>query len=104
MSLEWTLVHPKATEEHLGYLPNFLYEEDPRTAKEQFDDRYRFGGGWVPFEGFKLLSSGELKYPGDPPMPIVAEVKLRDETIRLYTHSWVVIIQKDGTYEVARMD
>lgn len=99
--MKWTLLHPKATPAHLGYIPGFLKEEDPRPAAEQFRERYV--GGWHPFAGFKMTGEG-LEYPGDPPMPAVAALKFRDEWIYLYAHAWVAIVQPDGTYEVSRMD
>lgn len=96
--------HPRMTLEALGYIPSFLNERDPRPAREQFDAHYQHGGGWVPFNGFVMLPDGSLKYPDDPPLPILAETKLRDETIRYYPHSWVCIIQPDGSHEISRMD
>ena len=103
MMMTWNLCHPKATVEMLGFLPSFLSEDDPRPAREQFDERYKFGGGWDPFPGFKLTENG-LEYPEDPPQKLLAETRLRDEIIRLYDCSWVAIIQPDGSYEISRMD
>jgi len=100
----WKLVHPQATPEMLGFLPEFLSEEDPRPAKEQIDFNYSHGGGWCPFKGFKMLPNGNLKYPGDPETELLAETKLREETIRFYNHSWCAIIQSDGSYEISRVD
>lgn len=99
----WKMMHRDARPEHLGYLANFLDERDPRPAREQLDAAYRHGGGWVRFEGFTMLEDG-LSYPGDPTMVLIAETKLRDETIRFYNGSWVAIVQSDGSYEIARMD
>jgi hypothetical protein len=45
-----------------------------------------------------------LCYPGDPPMPALAETRLREETIRVYDCSWVAIIQPDKRFEVCRLD
>ena len=33
--LNWKLLHPQAAD-MLGYIPSFIYEDDPRSAKEQF--------------------------------------------------------------------
>lgn len=41
-----------------------------------------------------------IKYPGDPPFPPVARMRLRDEVILVYPCAWVTIIQKDGSYEI----
>lgn len=100
--LVWIAKHPQAHPEMLGLIPGFIYESDPRPAREQFQERY-VPGGWVPFKDFKLTERG-LEYPGDPPMRLLFETRLRDETIRLYEAEWVVIIQPDGSFEASRMD
>ncbi len=99
----WIIKHPKATFDMLGYIPDMLSDRDPRPAREQFDANYRQGGGWTPFKGFTMTARG-LEYPGDLPMPLLAETTLRGETIRFYKCSWVAIVQPDGTYEICRMD
>lgn len=101
--IPFTELHPSASD-LLGFLPTFLSERDPRSAKEQFNANYAHGGGWHPLPGFKMLPSGAIKYPGDPPLPAVAKGKLRNETILIYPYAWVAILQQDGSYEVARMD
>ena len=88
----------------LGMVPWFLAPDDPRPAKEQFDERYVHGGGWRPINGFKLLEGLRLKYPGDPVLEPIAAWELRDEKIVMYPHAIVAIYQPDGTFEVARMD
>src|SRR5262245_27921658 len=102
--MTWNLMHRGMTEEHLGLLPMMLSEDDPRPAREQFDQNYQHGGGWNPFDGFKLRDDNWLTYPGDPPTMPVAWTRLRDELIVLYQHAWVAIIQPDRSYEVCRMD
>lgn len=99
--MNWIVMHPEV---NLGLLPNFLSEDDPRSAKEQLNENYAHGGGWLPMEGFKLTSRGRLSYPGDPPLRALAVTKLRHEAIVLFEHEFVAIIQPDGTFEVARMD
>ena len=101
--LQFEMKHPRATEDMLGFIPMFVSELNPLSAKEQLDQAYKHGGGWHKFEGFTMTEQG-LEYPGDPPIVLLAEAKLRDETIRIYQYSWVAIVQKDGTYEIARMD
>jgi hypothetical protein len=90
--------------EALGLLPYMLNADDPRPAREQFDASYGHGGGWQPMEGFKLLADGRIKYPGDPALKPIAMIRLRDETIFFYDCAWVAIHQKDGSFEIARMD
>lgn len=99
--IQFTLKHPRATHAMLGLLPEFWDERDPRPAKEQADENYV--SGWRPSAGFTMTERG-LEYPGDPPMALVAEAKLRDETIRVYQSAWVAIIQPDGSHEICRMD
>jgi len=100
--MTWTLVHPRATLEMLDYIPGFLSAHDPRPAAQQIDEHYI--AGWSPFDGFKMLPSGNMHYPGDPPTLLLAQTKLRDEVIRFYQHAWLAIIQPDGSFEVARLD
>jgi len=101
-SMVWVMVHPQCTPEMLGFIPSFLDPDDPRPAKVQFHSNYI--SGWIPFKGFKMTARGNLLYPGDPPCLLLAETKLRDEVIRFYEHSWVAVIQPDGSFEACRMD
>lgn len=98
----WIMLHEKMTPEHLGFIPSFLDEADPRPVKEQIAAKYV--GGWHPFSGFRLLSGGSLKYPGDPPTKCLAMTKLRDEVVYFYEHDWLRVEQRDGTWEVSRVD
>jgi hypothetical protein len=102
--INFTLIHPRMTREALGEIPYFLSEEDPRSAAEQINANYPFGG-WQKFRGFtKADDKGGLKYPGDPVMRPLASAKLRDETIYFYQSAWVGIFQPDGSFEIARLD
>lgn len=101
---KWTLLHPKMTMEHLGYIPGFLQESDERPAREQINERYKFGG-WQPYSGFtKLTAKNALTHPGDPALIPIAMTRLRDERIFVYQSAWVAIVQPDRTFEVARLD
>jgi len=99
---QWTELR-KFGFEMVGIIPLFLLDSDPRPAKEQFDERYSFGGGWRPMSGW-TLSGNRIKYPGDPPYSPVAGCIFRTETIYVYPHAWVAIVQSDGSFEVSRMD
>jgi len=88
-----------------GLIPDMLRTADPRPAREQFDAAYAHGGGWLPFRGFKFNAKNQsITYPGDPSLLPLARGKLRDETILIYPHAWVGILQPNGDFEVARMD
>jgi hypothetical protein len=100
----WKFLHPAVTWEHLGYLPQWLDDNDPRPASQQFDAGYKYGGGWTPLPGQRLTGNNWLTYPGDPPLIPLAEARLRDELILFYDHAWVVIVQPDRSYQVSRMD
>jgi len=104
MMLDWIALHQDMRADMLGLLPGMLDENDPRPAREQFDANYQHGGGWRPFNGFKLTANYSLLYPGDPPMRALAMTKLRDELIIFHDYSWVTIIQPDGSHETCRMD
>jgi hypothetical protein len=99
-------LHPKFTIDHLGYLPEFLSEDDPDSAREQLDKNYRHGGGYHPMSGWEILDMEDMTvcYPGDPPLRPIAFTILRDEQIFFYPHAFVLILAKDGTFSIARMD
>lgn len=104
MAMLWKKVHPHARQYHLGFIPSFLDDADPRGAREQIAENYAHGGGWSPFPGFEMLSNGNLQYPGVSPTRLLWELKFRDETVRVYESTWVAVIQADGTWEVNRLD
>ena len=90
--------------DELGLLPDFINQNDPRCARDQFDSNYAHGGGWIPIPGFKNKGM-VLTYPGDPPLHPIAMWPLRDEMIVVYRHNIVAIFQvKDGSFSVARLD
>jgi hypothetical protein len=98
------LLHPRCTPDHVGFIPSFIDCDDPRPAKEQFAERYVYGG-WHNQAGFKPGNAAySLAYPGDPPLLPIAAMALRDELIMIYDCGYVAIWQKDGTFEACRMD
>lgn len=106
MSLHVNLLHPRCTMEHLGAIPYWLSDSDSREAKEQLHIAYGHGGGWRPFNGFKLGKDNSLSYPGDPPQLPIAEFTFdnKPERVFMYEHAWVAIIYPDRSFEVCRMD
>lgn len=101
----WKFIHPQMTSEHLGFLPSFLDINNPKPAKEQFNDNYQHGGGWRPMTGkWTIFDNYKIKYPGDPMLKPLAMTKLRNETICFYDCAIVGIFQPDGSFEIARMD
>src|SRR5215469_1099991 len=87
----------------LGYLPEFVTDEDERPARAQIGERYV--GGWQPMDGFECDPvSGWLKFPGDPVMKPLAMARLRDEVIWFYEYGWVCVMEPDCSFEVARLD
>ena len=104
MIMVWSLMN-SGTIDDVGLIANFVSDDNPDPAAKQFDDNYQHGGGWRPFKGHKFdPMTLELSYPGDPPMEPVATTNLRDEIIYVYPYAWVLILQKDGSFEVSRMD
>jgi hypothetical protein len=88
----------------LGFLPDLVSEDDPRPAKAQLADKYRYGGGWRPTPGFTVRDGYVLKFPDDPPMAPRAMTTLRDEVIVLYDYAFLGVFQPDGSFEVSRCD
>lgn len=102
--IEWEFLHPTMTFAQLGFIPFWLHESNHKSAREQLNAGYVFGGGWKPFKGFRLTEDNHLYYPGDPPISPLAQARLREELILFYPHSWVAVIQPDRSFEVCRMD
>jgi hypothetical protein len=113
--INFTMIHPRYRREDLGYVPGFLDPNDPRPAAVQIDANYQHGGGWSPMKRgeWAILPDGRAQYTSrdvgegdeqDPPLEIVAEAQLRDETIRMFEGAWTAIIQKDGSFEIDRLD
>jgi hypothetical protein len=105
----WMFLHDRATPEHLGFIPEFLSNDDPRPAVEQIHERYAHGGGWTPFKGFEFHADKSLRYPGDPTMRPLAVGFLRpgtstEESIYVYESGWTLVERLDGTWEIARLD
>lgn len=100
----YEMLHPQATIDMLGYLPEFISPHDPRDAVSQFDDRYV--GGWNDMPNFTLDTKDDLtlRYPDDPPYRPLAKTRIRGETIIFYQHGITVVLQKDGTFRAARLD
>lgn len=101
------MVHPECEPDHVGFIPTFLDPLDPKPAKEQFDAAYV--GGWRPVDTLKMRNTGKMelystKYPDDEPYPLLALFEFRDEKVLIWSHAWVTIVHKDGTYETSRMD
>lgn len=98
----WELVHSRATYDMLGYVPDLLVAGDERPAREQFNERYEFGG-WAAIP-FTMLDSGSIKYPGDPALPPIAQRMLGKERVVAFPSALFAIIQPDGSFEVGRLD
>jgi len=89
----------------VGFIPTFLSDDDPRPMREQIDENYASGGGWHELKGGTLdTDSLVYRYPGDPPMPPLAVIVMRDEQLVVYDCSVCAIVQKDNSYTVSRLD
>ena len=122
--LDFKLLDPRVTEEHLGLIPHFLWDTDPRPAAEQIDERYAHGGGWRPMHGFLPIGvynfaagvAPKLRYPGDPPFHPYAMATLHSwrhdelreevgaEVFVIYEHAICAIFREGELYQVARLD
>lgn len=100
----WLRQHPQANAEaHLGIIPEYFDENDPKPAAQQVSEKYI--GGWLPMKAnYKFLPDGSFVYPGDPPTRLLYVAQFRNEQIRVYEHAWVGIFQPDGSFEISRMD
>ena len=94
----------KSADHVVGDIPIFLNEDDGRCAREQFNERYAHGGGWRPMRGWAMYENFYIQYEDESPLEPWAMMRLHNETILVYDHSWVAIIQPDQAFEVSRMD
>jgi hypothetical protein len=93
--------------ERLGYIPQFLDKSDVRPAKEQFNEHYAHGGGWSPMNGWSFdPTSLRIKYSQDPSMLPIARMTLpkTKEIIYVYPNAWVLIVDSNASWEIARLD
>jgi hypothetical protein len=103
VSVDVFFLHPRANWDHVGEIPLWLSESDPDSAQQQIHKNYGHGGGWHPMTGFTMEST-ILRYPGDPPFAPLARMQMRGEMIYIYEYGIVAIVQKDGSFEAARID
>lgn len=91
---------------YLGFIPEWLSDNDHTPLTEQLNRCYGHGGGWSPFSGFTLREDNALTYPGDPPQHPIAMIEVEDheEKVFIYEHAWVAVIWPDRRFEVCRMD
>jgi hypothetical protein len=103
--LTYMPLHPRACGPvEWGFIPGWLDDNDPRSAREQLNEKYVYGG-WQPFQGFKKLDiKYGLHYPGDPVQYPFSMITFRNEKLLIYPGSWVCIVQEDKSWEVCRMD
>jgi hypothetical protein len=104
MTVQVRFIHPRANWDHVGTIPDMLSEHNSESATVQLHAGYGHGGGWNPFIGFKLNPDDSIKYPGEPALKPIAEMKLRNERILVYEYAWVAVIQSDRSFEICRMD
>lgn len=95
---------PDALRDAMGILPLWVDDQDPRPAKEQFEEKYQFG--CFPMTGGTVDEEGTFWYPGDPPMPPIGKIERSQETVYFYQYAIVATVQKDEdrTLFMTRMD
>lgn len=75
-------------------------------AAKVFDRCYAYGG-WKPLHNPKTrldMETGAYKYPGDPIQKPLFKIEYNDEVIYGYRSEMWAIMQKDGSFEISRMD
>lgn len=98
-------LQPGITTDHLGYLPSFFSEQDPRPAGVQLNENYAHGGGWNPLAGWRMNPiSRRIQYPGDPSLEPLAMAMVHNERLFFYDCAILCIVQPDGSFECGRVD
>ena len=109
--LKWTFLHPYANYSHLGFLVDFLDDEDPRPVTEQLDDTYRHGGGWKELnkDGVSYILNPKTrtlrytKHGGEWLKPI-ARTTLHGTTIIFYDYAILAAHTPGEQLRVTRVD
>ena len=97
-------VPPERLIEAIGILPHWVDNNDPRSAKEQFQQKYQFGCCEMP--GGTVDENGVYNYPEDPPLYPFYSLERDNEMIYFYNYAMVAVVLKDEarTTYVTRMD
>lgn len=104
-STGWIKLHPDFDMDGLGFLPELINASDPRKVEDQVNANYQHGGGWSPLAGWVYNPvDNSITYPGDVSEVPLASLQVNDEQVFVYNYAWVCVVQKDGSYAVARMD
>jgi len=91
---------------HLGRIPLLL---DPNCADPVWlQIQTNYPAGWNPVLGeerdkWTLTADGYLIYPGLPPLAPTAMAWLRSEQVVVYPAGWVVVVDLNGDFTVARI-
>ena len=90
-----------------GFIPHMLNPTSDKPLWEQIHDNYAHGGGWNDFDKFDLSQTDKgtymLTYPGDPAYVERDRMRIGDEALVLFDHSWIMWIKGDEV-KVARID
>jgi hypothetical protein len=105
--LDWYVnadLPPDVATQAVGALPLYLDADSADPAWLQIEEASR--SGWNPHgtpEGFELHMDDILTFPGLPPVPPAAYAYHLGEKILAYPAGWVVIVQLNQSYSIARV-
>lgn len=101
----------------LGYVPGFIVRIDPRTIKEQIEERYAYFGAWTKMAildgehsnaepGDVVFNAQTLGFegPGDPVLMPHAKFEHNGERIYAYRFAIFVVIDAQGDAWYTRLD
>jgi len=100
----------------LGFIPEILRDDDPRPVKDQMNERYEHGGGFHAFPNKKRFTINDtaaepckLVYHEDDFVETMEEwgrcwFPITEELVIVFDSAITAIIQKDGSFELTRMD
>lgn len=96
-------VKPEALVKACGVLLEWVDDSDRRPAREQYDHHYNYG----PLHestGGSITEEGIFMYPQDPPQYPMVKGRMRHETIYIYQHAFVAIVNDNGNIFRTRID
>jgi len=112
MTIQFQMLHPRATQDMLGFIPHYFDDRliGSYTAEQLMIAGYQQTAGCEPndyfnrVQQFQMREGGVLKFPGDRPMKPIAMYQFGTETLYFYESEMFSIVQPDASFKVWRLD
>lgn len=89
-----------------GYIVGMIHPNNDEPLWKQIDRNYQHGGGWRPQDKWSFEERDGVmyaQYPGDPELEEIDRLRIGDETLHLFPHSYILWTKGDEK-QMARCD